>query len=61
MAENLSIINPQDENLENNASDNTAFFVKLFANCVPVVGSQLAEVFGAVIPNQKAERAARLS
>lgn len=59
MAENLSIINPQDENLENNASDNAAFFVKLFANCVPLIGSQLAEVFGAVIPNQKAERAAR--
>lgn len=59
MTDNLSIINPADENLDNNASDKVAFFAKFFANCVPLVGSQLAEVFGVVIPNQKAERTGR--
>jgi hypothetical protein len=56
MSNELSIINDEMPDLEQNQSDNLVRIGSLILGNVPVVGSILTEVFKSVIPNQKEER-----
>jgi hypothetical protein len=56
MNNELSIIENEMPDLEQNQSDNLVRIGSLILGNVPVVGSILTEVFKSVIPNQKEER-----
>jgi hemerythrin-like domain-containing protein len=56
MTDKLSVIRSDEINLETTQADRAASFIKAVAGAAPVVGSLVAELITATIPNQKQDR-----